>query len=136
MNGQTFVKIAKWIFRITSFPVICGLGNGIGWLLFYLMKERTAIGLSNLKRVFPEKSEQERKRILKTFWRNFCKDMLEAIKYFAAPSAIMSQRAVSYTHLRAHETVLDLVCRLLLEKQKTLTHPQINITYHSKSLTP
>ena len=27
-------------------------------------------------------------------------------------------RAVSYTHLRAHETVLDLVCRLLLEKTK------------------
>ena len=31
---------------------------------------------------------------------------------------------VSYTHLRAHETVLDLVCRLLLEKQtkKTKQH--------------
>ena len=29
--------------------------------------------------------------------------------------------AVSYTHLRAHETVLDLVCRLLLEK-KTNKH--------------
>eukprot|EP00657_Telonema_sp_P-1_P009008 TRINITY_DN3197_c0_g1_i3.p1 TRINITY_DN3197_c0_g1~~TRINITY_DN3197_c0_g1_i3.p1 ORF type:complete len:124 (-),score=64.37 TRINITY_DN3197_c0_g1_i3:9-380(-) len=28
-------------------------------------------------------------------------------------------KAVSYTHLRAHETVLDLVCRLLLEKKKT-----------------
>ena len=27
--------------------------------------------------------------------------------------------AVSYTHLRAHETVLDLVCRLLLD---TKTH--------------
>ena len=26
---------------------------------------------------------------------------------------------VSYTHLRAHETVLDLVCRLLLEKKKS-----------------
>ena len=26
--------------------------------------------------------------------------------------------AVSYTHLRAHETVLDLVCRLLLDKNK------------------
>ena len=25
---------------------------------------------------------------------------------------------VSYTHLRAHETVLDLVCRLLLEKKR------------------
>ena len=26
--------------------------------------------------------------------------------------------SVSYTHLRAHETVLDLVCRLLLETKK------------------
>src|SRR5664280_1805976 len=25
--------------------------------------------------------------------------------------------AVSYTHLRAHETVLDIVCRLLLEQK-------------------
>ena len=29
--------------------------------------------------------------------------------------------AVSYTHLRAHETVLDLVCRLLLEKKNQLS---------------
>ena len=27
---------------------------------------------------------------------------------------------VSYTHLRAHETVLDLVCRLLLETKKIM----------------
>ncbi|WDT36909.1 hypothetical protein PVA38_12400 [Streptococcus pneumoniae D39] len=31
---------------------------------------------------------------------------------------------VSYTHLRAHETVLDLVCRLLLEKKKHTQSPQ------------
>ena len=31
-------------------------------------------------------------------------------------------KAVSYTHLRAHETVLDLVCRLLLEKKKHTHH--------------
>ena len=30
------------------------------------------------------------------------------------------QEPVSYTHLRAHETVLDLVCRLLLEKKKQI----------------
>ena len=30
--------------------------------------------------------------------------------------------AVSYTHLRAHETVLDLVCRLLLEKKTINKH--------------
>ena len=32
----------------------------------------------------------------------------------------MTGVAVSYTHLRAHETVLDLVCRLLLEKKKQI----------------
>ena len=30
---------------------------------------------------------------------------------------IVFHEAVSYTHLRAHETVLDLVCRLLLDKK-------------------
>ena len=31
---------------------------------------------------------------------------------------IVAYHAVSYTHLRAHETVLDIVCRLLLDKKK------------------
>ena len=31
---------------------------------------------------------------------------------------VRSSGPVSYTHLRAHETVLDIVCRLLLEKKK------------------
>src|SRR5664280_1882372 len=35
------------------------------------------------------------------------------------PRASAHHGAVSYTHLRAHETVLDLVCRLLLVKKKT-----------------
>ena len=32
---------------------------------------------------------------------------------------------VSYTHLRAHETVLDLVCRLLLETKHPITRLNI-----------
>ena len=41
----------------------------------------------------------------------FLKDAKSAAPHFES-------MAVSYTHLRAHETVLDLVCRLLLEKKK------------------
>ena len=37
----------------------------------------------------------------------------------AASVVAATSYAVSYTHLRAHETVLDLVCRLLLEKKKS-----------------
>src|SRR5450756_2259520 len=41
-----------------------------------------------------------------------------------AESDVMPRKrkvAVSYTHLRAHETRHDLVCRLLLEKKKKTT---------------
>ena len=37
------------------------------------------------------------------------------------PKKAQEMGAVSYTHLRAHETRHDLVCRLLLEKKKTTT---------------
>ena len=42
---------------------------------------------------------------------------------FALPGSI----PVSYTHLRAHETVLDLVCRLLLEKKKHISRARMRM---------
>ena len=49
----------------------------------------------------------------------------------------VSVKPVSYTHLRAHETVLDLVCRLLLEKKKLpMSHTYLNIvdyTHHNNT---
>ena len=42
--------------------------------------------------------------------------------------------AVSYTHLRAHETVLDIVCRLLLEKkQKKKQQTTVDFTDSAKT---
>ena len=49
---------------------------------------------------------------------NFTFENVRAIIVTLGPGSFTGIRAVSYTHLRAHETVLDLVCRLLLEKQK------------------
>ena len=51
-------------------------------------------------------------------------DPLYSAEYLDADGGEVRRRAhdafpVSYTHLRAHETVLDLVCRLLLEKKNT-----------------
>src|SRR5665811_2522493 len=45
-------------------------------------------------------------------------DQFDGERLGAAAEAAADMRPVSYTHLRAHETVLDLVCRLLLEKKK------------------
>ena len=43
------------------------------------------------------------------------------VRDVAVPASTLARGPVSYTHLRAHETVLDLVCRLLLEK-KNIQH--------------
>ena len=40
--------------------------------------------------------------------------------------------AVSYTHLRAHETRHDLVCRLLLEKKKSRNRLPVSYTQPRK----
>src|SRR5665811_2580045 len=45
--------------------------------------------------------------------------LIDQSKYFAFE--VDDIDTVSYTHLRAHETVLDLVCRLLLDKKKNNT---------------
>ena len=45
----------------------------------------------------------------------------------------MQLAPVSYTHLRAHETVLDLVCRLLLEKKKN-NHVYIIILINNETV--
>ena len=50
-------------------------------------------------------------------------------RYRKEATGSLDEEPVSYTHLRAHETVLDLVCRLLLEKKKkTIT---MTTTSHS-----
>ena len=48
------------------------------------------------------------------------KELLELLErdreFRLSVAGLLGYKAVSYTHLRAHETEADLVCRLLLEK--------------------
>ena len=46
----------------------------------------------------------------------------ECDKFDGSKDVVIVAAPVSYTHLRAHETSQDLVCRLLLEKKKANNH--------------
>ena len=50
---------------------------------------------------------------------NFKTNIKVNLPFIQRQSSYITIGSVSYTHLRAHETVLDLVCRLLLEKKKS-----------------
>ena len=55
-------------------------------------------------------------KMLRTLWTDYkFPDGASARSIAKLPDTVT---AVSYTHLRAHETVLDIECRLLLEQKK------------------
>src|SRR5674476_807681 len=73
---------------------------------------RSAFQLQRHSR-FTRKAQNESSRLVMTKWPKRCAFTT------ATPIIWRKAPAVSYTHLRAHETGRNLVCRLLLEKKKT-----------------
>src|SRR5450756_396957 len=75
------------------------------------IEERTATGMQKLDGFFPVYWEERTGNLYLEIPR------LDApVLYATGLAAGLGSNAVSYTHLRAHETRHDLVCRLLLEK--------------------
>ncbi|CUX19150.1 hypothetical protein BN3590_00140 [Clostridium sp. C105KSO15] len=74
--------------------------------------------LQNQKNIIGEKCKGQYQKLSNTIgctcYVPKCQDFLRNMSY----EIRYSIEAVSYTHLRAHETRHDLVCRLLLEKKK------------------
>ncbi|MFY7839887.1 MAG: lysophospholipid acyltransferase family protein [Lacibacter sp.] len=52
-------------------------------LLFYVFGYRKKVVMNNLTIAFPEKKEEERKKIMKEFYHNFCDTFIEMIKLFS-----------------------------------------------------
>ena len=89
---EILFKTILVIFKHLTFPVICRGGDLIGMLLYYFLRQRREIGLSNLRIAFPEKSTEECEAILKKCWRNISKDLLEVPKFFVSPPNLAKER--------------------------------------------
>ena len=61
-------------------------------IVFYVFGYRKKVVLDNLRRAFPEKTEAERIRIAKKFYRNFIDSFIEVIKLVSASDAWVSKR--------------------------------------------
>ncbi|QFG52682.1 lysophospholipid acyltransferase family protein [Chryseobacterium sp.] len=64
----------------------------IFFVIFYIMRYRTAVVLQNLKNSFPEKSEAELKTIRKKFYRNFSDYLVETLKAFTVSTTELKVR--------------------------------------------
>jgi Kdo2-lipid IVA lauroyltransferase/acyltransferase len=61
------------------------------FLLYYVIGYRKQVVFSNLKQAFPQRTEKERKRIAKKFYRNFTDNFIEFIKLISASPAFINK---------------------------------------------
>ncbi len=71
------------LFAIMPFRVVYILSDGLSFLLFHVIKYRRKVVSDNLYRSFPEKSDKERKVIMKRFYKHLGDILVESIKGFA-----------------------------------------------------
>ena len=66
------VAVLFWgIFKILPVRVASNLGGKMGVLAGRIMKRRSHIGMVNLRIAFPDKTEEERREILRQMWRHW-----------------------------------------------------------------
>ena len=75
-------------------PVLYGIGDLVFILTFYIVRWRRKLAAANLARSFPEKSEWERKQILRRHYRNLGRVLAEALWGIRADAEALRARVV------------------------------------------
>ncbi len=83
-----------YVLSLLPWRVIYILSDGIALLLYYVFRYRRAVVMSNLLIAFPEKTEAERIRIAKDFYRRFVDNFLEVIKLISISEKELNKRFV------------------------------------------
>ncbi len=78
-----------YFLSILPFPVLYGLSDIFYFFLYRLAGYRKKVVIDNLRKSFPEKSEQEIRAITRQFYRYFCDLFLETFKTLTISKASM-----------------------------------------------
>jgi len=94
-------RACTWMVARLPFPVLYWLSGIIKFLLQYIIRYRREITINNLKRAFPEKSDQEIKKIMGRYYRNLSEIMVEVIKLETIkPETLKERFSISgYEHM-------------------------------------
>src|SRR5690349_758755 len=83
-----------YLFSLLPMPVLYLFSDCVYLFLYYVVGYRRKIVESNLKIAFPNKSDAERKRIAKKFYRNFVDNFIETLKLLTASKEFIKKRYV------------------------------------------
>lgn len=89
-----FLYSILYLLSLLPWWVLYALSDFIAFMLFRVFGYRKAVVMSNLQRAFPKKTEEERKKIAKRFYRNLCDNFVETIKLLTMSAAEFDKRVV------------------------------------------
>jgi KDO2-lipid IV(A) lauroyltransferase len=94
MQFLAFAITYPFIYLLSRLPmrVLYVLSDFFFFLMFNVIGYRKIVVLENLKLAFPEKSEEERKKIAKDFFRHLTDLIMESVKSFSISEKEMSKR--------------------------------------------
>lgn len=81
-----------YLFSLLPLPVLYLFSDLAYFLIYYVIRYRKEVVLSNLKQAFPEKTEKERRKIAKKFYHNFTDNFIEVIKLVSASPRYIKKR--------------------------------------------
>ncbi len=81
-----------WFISILPFRLLYAFSDFIYFIIYNIIGYRKKIVYDNLTLVFPNKSEKEKKAIMRKFYHHFCDMMLEAVKSMTISEAEMKKR--------------------------------------------
>ena len=81
-----YYLVYGFLYLLSLLPMwmLFGLSDGLAFLLYTGIRYRRAVVTANLRHAFPEKTEAERRRIARRFYRNFTDNFIETIKLLSA----------------------------------------------------
>ncbi len=102
-----------WLLHLLPLPLLAGLGNALGLLLYRLAGERRRVAATNLRLCFPELSEAGRRVLAMKNFQAFARSFLErGILWWSPASRIQRLIRVEglehYTAAQAHGPVIVL----------------------------
>lgn len=83
-----------YLLSLLPWRVLYIISDGIYGILYYCIGYRKDVVKHNLSIAFPEKTEQERTRIMKDFYKDFVDNFIETIKLFSISGEEMNKRFV------------------------------------------
>jgi len=81
-----------YLLSLLPMPVLYLFSDFAYVIVYYVLGYRKAVVMQNLSIAFPQKTEEEKVKIARAFYKNFCDTFIETIKFISASRSFFARR--------------------------------------------